>query len=638
MGGQQPIAGATVTLYAAGEPGGTAAAAIISTTTNTDGDFVLPSFTCPSGTAEAYVVATGGNPGGGTNAAVALMAMAGECAEIPSFVDINELTTAAAVYAMAQFMGIGSGCVDCGGELAARLAGARSLSGKSPWIDQAAQRASGLVDVTSGGPGITLPSVAECDGGSPPINCTTEETLDQLADVLAACVNSSGLSSSECQTLFCDSTPGGTYSSSCSITAIPTDTLQADLSIALNPGTVYIAGLYNLAGPDLAFSPGLATAPNDWTLSLNFSSGAPEVGAYSIALDGSGNVWTTNNVTSVTELAPDGNPISPSGGYTNGIPAPISLAIDASGNVWVTNCGSASNNPQCTDTNGSVSELNSSGDPVAGSPFSGGGINNPIGIAIDLESDVWIVNPGNASVTELDSSGSPVSPSNGFTGGGLNDPEWVAIDGSGGAWITDFVFSRAPLALVSEFASNGTPAAGSPFSGGGIQSPQGVAIDRAGDVWITNCYNGGIRGTCPGSVSELDSSGTPLSPSSGFNGGGVSGGVFGVAIDGTGNVWTSDYGNGINPNVAELIGGNTEGTTCSSPPLNGETGCPLSPAAGFVGASLNCPGEIAIDAEGDVWVADNTSGCGGSGPSGVTEFVGVAAPIKTPLIGPPQVP
>ena len=66
-------------------------------------------YTCPSSTAMVYIVATGGNPGNGNGAVnpnLAMMATLGQCGNLTpsSFVNISELTTVAAVYALQPFM------------------------------------------------------------------------------------------------------------------------------------------------------------------------------------------------------------------------------------------------------------------------------------------------------------------------------------------------------------------------------------------------------------------------------------------------------------------------------------------------------------------------------------------------------
>jgi trimeric autotransporter adhesin len=250
-GGQQPVSGATIQLYAAGTTGdGSAAAALLSNTVTTDasGGFRITagSFTCPSPTALVYIVATGGNPGlapGSSNPTLALMAALGPCGSLGSYpVSINELTTVAAVVALTPFMssntGIGSGSSD-----AQALADAFTL-------------ASQYVDISTGtAPGTNLPA-----GTSVPV-----AELNTLANILAACINSAGGvagDGSTCGTLFSLTTP-----STAPGTPAPSDTITAALRIAQNP-TLNTAALFNLVYPTSPFQPQLTIPPVDFTVHL----------------------------------------------------------------------------------------------------------------------------------------------------------------------------------------------------------------------------------------------------------------------------------------------------------------------------------------------------------------------------------
>src|SRR5271156_4112443 len=83
-GGQQPVTGATIQLYAVGTASeGSASTPLLSPAPVTDanGGFnITGTYTCPSSSALVYIVATGGNPGlpaGANNAAISLMAALG---------------------------------------------------------------------------------------------------------------------------------------------------------------------------------------------------------------------------------------------------------------------------------------------------------------------------------------------------------------------------------------------------------------------------------------------------------------------------------------------------------------------------------------------------------------------------------
>src|ERR1039457_4720432 len=117
MAGKQPLIGAAVQLDAAGSSGnGSAGAALLSTslTTDVNGAFTVPAgYLCPLATSQIYVVARGGKPGAAAaspNAAITLFTALGACNQVtPSTqIVVNEVTSAAAAYALSQFLSAGA--------------------------------------------------------------------------------------------------------------------------------------------------------------------------------------------------------------------------------------------------------------------------------------------------------------------------------------------------------------------------------------------------------------------------------------------------------------------------------------------------------------------------------------------------
>lgn len=245
-GGQQPVSGAQIQLYAVGDQGnGSAATSLLPSvvTTTSNGYFSLPTFTCPAADPIVYLTASGGNPGlasGTSNHALSLMALLGRCSSLNSIasVSINEITTMASVWALAPYMtsmtNVGSAASD-------------------PGMANAPMLASQLANLTSGLlPGVDVPAGY----------AVQTARLDALADILGTCVNSSGGVAGDgtrCGTLFALSQWPGT--------AAPVDTVGAALMIAEHP-TTGVAELFGLLPAQTVFSPSLDTSPTDWSLAL----------------------------------------------------------------------------------------------------------------------------------------------------------------------------------------------------------------------------------------------------------------------------------------------------------------------------------------------------------------------------------
>jgi streptogramin lyase len=415
--------------------------------------------------------------------------------------------------------------------------------------------------------------------------------IDTLADILAACVNSSGPSSTPCSMLFSTALSGGTTGSQ------PPDTATAAIYIAHNPGA-NVATLFSLLPPDLAFQPTLGSAPNDFTIAITYSGGGLDGTGFSpegIAVDGSGNVWVPNySSSSITELNSNGAPMTGTPYTGAGLDNPTSIAIDIYGNAWAANY-----------YGDDVSEFNSSGQKISNPPgWIGGGLNEPYGITIDNVGHAWIANFGGNSLSEFSSSlsfGLAISPSSGFGSDTLVGPAGIASDTSGNVWTANYTAATSSLVEAVPSTVAGQPPAFSLFTGGGLNAPYGVAIDGSGNVWATNQGGGG-------SLSEFSSSGTAISPDpGGFSGGGVDD-PYGLAVDGAGNVWTANYGGNSN-SISEF----------------NSSGAPVSGSNGYASGGLIEPYGVAADGSGNVWVAsDNTSGP-------LTEFVGVATPVVTPI-------
>jgi hypothetical protein len=664
FGGGVPVERATISLWAATavapEQLGRAAA------TGADGRFTISWAAASAKDASLYLIAEGGKSAAdkrsGDNNLMVLMTVLGS--EPPASVVINELTTIASVWTHAQF-------VD-GTAIKGHALGLRIAAGNVP----------NLVDLTTGGLGPVIQD---------PLNSsqtTTLATFNTLANLLAGCVTR--VRDDACDNFFVAATPpGGTA---------PTDTLTAAQSIARNPSrqAEKLFALLDEFYPvpdgklwrDAPFVPYLSFAPSAWTLSLVFAGGGMN-SLGGIAIDGEGNMWSDNNFMvgaqstiwgqfggGISKIAPDGKPLSPMthGFRGGGIDGPgFGIAIGADDRVWATSLRAETisvfdrktGRPLSPETgydfdgklgsmqgiittpNGDVWALDNEnsqivhmpgGDPakgrilgrtVDGKPVDGTlHFKEPFHLAVDQQDRIWVTN-SNDTVTRFPASdpGNAEHMKVGFV------PRGVAIDSLGNAWVANALGhpgTREKLALVEKVL-------GSKLAGiGGSKSKDDAEAEKA-QTWITmfetaSKYPGG-------DVSMVRPDGTVLPP---FDGGKSIITPWGVAVDGNDNVWVA---NALGRSITHLCGVRLE--NC---PPGAKTGDPISPPGGYVGG-VQITTDVAIDPAGNVWVANNwdrpdegfkkvpeptlSTRFGGNG---TVVFYGLAKPVKTPLIGPPQVP
>lgn len=407
FGGQQPVVGMTLQLYDAGSSGyGSAATGMLSTplpTTDANGSFNFANPSCPNASDQIYLVGTGGDPVAGNtngntnnNGNLALMVVLGNCSGLASIAHIhmNELTTVAAVWALAPFM---SGNTNA-------YATVGSSPGNATGLQLAFAAAAQVANISTGTFPGTLPAGA---------TLPTSE-LNTIADILEACINSKGGTANDgttaCGSLFGDAPSGSGF---------PTDTITAAMNIAQNPAR-NVGPLEAIASATPAFEPNLGTAPGAWTVAIEYTGGGLNAPT-TIATDQQGGVWVGNSGSDVVSKFDNlGNPLQSAGTTLGGTPAGV--AIDLAGNAWVT----ASDN--------SVYELDKATANIDGTPFTG--FSTPTGIAVDPAGYIWVVNSGNSTVSAVNSSGTALSGSP-FSGAGIASPNAIAINGNANANCTD---------------------------------------------------------------------------------------------------------------------------------------------------------------------------------------------------------
>ena len=313
------------------------------------------------------------------------------------------------------------------------------------------------------------------------------------------------------------------------------------------------------------------------------------------------------------------------GGGPNNLPAvsanldePLGVAFDAAGNLFIADEGS--HRIFKVDTSGQltvVAGIGIFGFSGDGGPATSASLASPVSVALDGAGNLFITDQGNQRIRRVDAATGIITTvaGNGFGGfsgdGGpatsasLTNPFDVALDGAGNLFIADFSNSRIrkvdTSGIITTVAGNG----GFTFSGDGgpatsasLRSPTGVALDGAGNLFIADGGNfrirkvdtSGIITTVAGNgSSEFSGDGGPATSASLTN-------PFGVALDGTGNLFIADEGSNRirkvdTSGIITTVAGN------GSSGFSGDGGPAIS-------ASLSGPIGVALDGTGNLFFAD----------------------------------
>ena len=495
---------------------------------------------------------------------------------------------------------------------AARFVQGKTILGRAPGLPNAFATAATLINPASGA--VAHPLATPPNGSE----TTTLATLDTLADAVSGCFRGSDPG---CRHL--RAAAGGTP-----------DVVGAVAGVARAPYRS-VSRIFALATAR-TFHPRLKSPPAAWTLSLLHTGGGLD-GPGRIAFNAHGDAWVTNNFTGpgtqaglgVTVLGPTGRPIDGSPVHGGGVEgAWWGMAIDRRGHAWVSSYVGADTDSDFTGTSfqggDAVSEFAASGVPISpASGYTAGGLRAPQGIAVDRFGNVWIADHGGNAVTEYP--GGDPARARMITGGGIYKPFAIEADAHGNIWVDNGALSSTPGSLT-RIDQAGTPTG--PIAGG-MSSPQGLAIDREGDVWAAQFTRASIARVTPNA--PVGSSRSPGGADMSLFTTVSMRGPWGVAIDGNDNVWVAGF---LGETLTELCG-----TARQDCPAGARTGTAISPAAGYSNGGLEHVTSVQVDESGDVWLANNWHSIVPiSGGNSLVEFIGLAGPVRTPLIGPPQSP
>ena len=301
---------------------------------------------------------------------------------------------------------------------------------------------------------------------------------------------------------------------------------------------------------------------------------------------------------------------------------PNGIALDSFGNLFIVDTGNKRIR-KVTAATGIISTIVGNG--TLG--FNGDGIsginaqlNGPTGLSLDLQGNLYVADQFNQRIRMIAGGTGVITTvagngTVGYNGEGiqavsakLNYPAGLVVDAFGNLFFAEIYNHRVrkivlSTGVVTTVAGNGIAG----FSGDNglainaqLNNPTGLTLDGSGNLYIADFSNKRIRKVSLGTGLISTAAGNGVT---GYSGDGdlavnaqLSGSVYGVAVNATGDLYIADYGNhrirkvdgsGI---ITTVVGSGTIG-------FSGDGGNALS-------AKLNGPIDIVLDAFGNLYFSD----------------------------------
>jgi len=290
--------------------------------------------------------------------------------------------------------------------------------------------------------------------------------------------------------------------------------------------------------------------------------------------------------------------------------SPAGVAVDAAGNIYVADYGN--NLIRKITPAGVVSTFAGSGNQgITDGAGTLASFDAPTGITADASGNLYVADAGNNLIRKITPAGVVSTIAGSDTTGSVNgignaasfyDPLSVAVDGSGNLYVADAgndeIRKITSGGTVTTFAANDTSSTASSLPVGVFfNNPTGVTLDASGNVYVANYLNNTILIINPAGTTSIFA-GSASGQQGSANGPAASATFYfpnSVAADASGNVYVAD---GINNLIRKITSGGIVSTFA---------GDGLAGAVDSTGtnASFNGPAGLAVDAAGNVYVADS---------------------------------
>ena len=342
-----------------------------------------------------------------------------------------------------------------------------------------------------------------------------------------------------------------------------------------------------------------------------------------VAVDKSGTLYiadTDNNVVrkvvngTISTIAGGGLQTGDGGAPTNAkLNLPAGLAFDTSGNLYIAEQGAHRIREIVDGIITAVAGNGTAGFGGDGAPAVSAQLNDPQGIAIDAQNNLYIADVLNNRIRKVSSGTITTIAGTGaqnFGGDGgppaaaqFNLPSAIVVDPGSNLYITDsgnHRVRRISGGIISTIAGGGTQIGDNgPAVSAQLAQPTDVATDSSGNVYIMDSRDSAVRKVSAGIITAFAGNETP-----GFSGDGgpataaelTPGSRAGVAVDSSGNVYICDTANNRVRKVSKGIITTFAGTGAAG--FSGDGGTATA-------AQLNAPAGVAVDNAGNVYIADS---------------------------------
>lgn len=287
----------------------------------------------------------------------------------------------------------------------------------------------------------------------------------------------------------------------------------------------------------------------------------------------------------------------------------------------------------------------SASDTTAGGPPAS--FNEPTGIAVDAAGNIYVADYGNNLIRKITPGGVVTTLAGNGTQGSLNavdtlasfnGPTSVAVDGSGNVYVADDNNNQIRMisnGMVTTIA--GSDSVGAVNGQGALAyffSPAGVACDLQGNVYVADAGNNLIRMITPGGLVSTVAGSINTGAQNGADTSATFSNPTGITLDPAGNIYVADLLDNL---IRKISGGQVTtlagGLSDTIASVNG-----VGTAASFV-----FPNSVAADAAGNVYTTEYVTNLvrkitpdgtvttlAGSGASGQADSTGTMASFSGP--------